>query len=276
MSPTPRERKVYELTSWLVPGPIEPIPLLLFQRSDLPGSKPAVVYYHGVVQNKETYLDSHPTTRLLADNGFVVALPDAPGHGERPAGATLIDRLRESLPREFCGDIEQAGDESLALLDWLAARPEVDSMRLGLVGLSMGGFTAAVVAARVRARVRGAVCIAGCADLPYCMATTDSIGPGRWGPPDRSIDRETGERIVRIDPLGCADRFAPLPLLLLHGSADTWNPVVTSERFAERLRPFYAAQPDRFRLSVVPGAPHWPPSPPIVREAVEWLVEHVR
>jgi dienelactone hydrolase len=274
--PTHRERKLYELTSWLVPGPIEPIPLLLFQRSDLNGPKPAVVYYHGVTQNKEGYLDSHPTTRLLADNGFVVVLPDAPGHGERPAGAGLIERLRESLPREFCADVEQAGDESPALLDWLAARPEVDPDRLGIIGLSMGGFTAAVVAARVRDRIRAAVCIAGCADLPHCMATTDSIAPGRWGPTDRSIDRETNERIARIDPLGYPDRFAALPLLLLHGSADTWNPVVTSQRFAEQLRPYYAAEPGRFRLAVVPGAPHWPPASMIGRETVEWIVEHVR
>src|SRR5579884_1203114 len=99
------DRRHYELTNWRVPGPIEPIPVLLFRRTELDGPRPAVVYYHGVSQSKEAYVDTHPTARRLADAGFVVAMPDAPGHGERPSGATLIERLRASLPREFCADV---------------------------------------------------------------------------------------------------------------------------------------------------------------------------
>lgn len=272
----PLERRLYELTAWRVPGPFEEIPVLLYHRLDLRGPKPAVVYYHGVVQRKEAYLDTHPMARRLADAGFAVALPDAPGHGARPVGAGLIERLRQSLPREFCTDIEQAAEEAATLLEWLAARPEVDGKRLGVAGVSMGGYTAAVVAARLRARLLAAVCIAGCADLAYCMATTDSIAPGRWGPLDRTIDAETRARIARIDPLGYPERFPPLPLLLLHGEQDTWNPCVTSQRFEELLRPYYAAVPEHLRLAIVPGAPHWPPAPAMVQEAVEWLVRYMR
>src|ERR671926_199481 len=97
---TPIERRSYELARWHVRGPFEPIPALVYQRADLPGPKPGVVYYHGVVQRKEVYVDSHTLARSLADLGFAVALPDAPGHGERPAGASVVERLRQSLPRE--------------------------------------------------------------------------------------------------------------------------------------------------------------------------------
>ena len=86
----PRERRVYELTTWEVPGPVEAIPLLLYQRHDLAGPTPAVVYYPGVTQAKDGYVDTHPTARRLADRGFVVALPDAPGHGERPSATTRL------------------------------------------------------------------------------------------------------------------------------------------------------------------------------------------
>ncbi|MBX6770588.1 MAG: alpha/beta fold hydrolase [Chloroflexi bacterium] len=275
----PLERRVYELTSWRVPGPFEPIPCLLFRRADLTGPLPAVVSYHGVTQGKETCLDMPPIARRLADRGVAVLLPDAPGHGDRPSAATLTDRLRMSLPHEFCAAIEQSAAEAPALFDWLAVRPEVAADRLAVLGISMGGFTAAVVAARLRDRLRAAVCIAGAADLPTCMCETDAIGPGRWGPIDRSIDPETQARIARIDPLGYPDRFFPLPLLLVHGERDTWNPPVTSERFAAALRPYYAPAPDALRLVIIPGAPHWPPGPAAVREAVEWLsralaVEH--
>ncbi|MGH2369689.1 MAG: alpha/beta hydrolase family protein [Chloroflexota bacterium] len=271
----PIVRKTYELTTWRVPGPVEAIPALLYHRVDVPGPKPAVVYYHGVVQRKEVYLDSHPLARRLVDTGFAVAVPDAPGHGERPAGATLVERLRENLPREFCADIEQARDEAPALLDWLAALPQVDGARLGVLGVSMGGFTAAAVAAAARERLRAAVCIAGCADLAGCMAETDSIAPGKWGPLDRAIDAETRDRIRRIDPLTYPERYAPLPLLVLHGERDTWNPSATSRRFAAALLPHYTAVPDHFRFVLVPNAPHWPPNPAMVDEAANWLQHHV-
>lgn len=267
----PIERRTYERTSWRVPGPVEPIPVLLYHRLDLEGPKPGVVYYHGVTMRKEAYFYNHPLVHRLADAGLIVALPDAPGHGERPAGTTLIERLRQSLPHEFCADIEQAADEAPALLEWLGARPEVDNARLGVLGMSMGGYTAAVVAARLRERLRACVCIAGCANLAHCMATTDAIAPDECGPLDRSLDSETQGRIARIDPLAYPDRYAPLPLLLLHGDRDTWNPCVTSQQFTAALEPYYAATPERLRLVLVPNAPHWPLGQEIVQEAVDWL-----
>jgi dienelactone hydrolase len=273
----PLERRTYELARWRVPGPFEPIPALVYQRADLAGPKPAAVYYHGVVQRKEAYVDTHPLARSLADAGFAVALPDAPGHGERTTGARVVARLRQSLPHEFCADIEQAADEAPALFDWLAALPEVDGGRIGVAGLSMGGFTAAAVAARLGRRLRATVCIAGSAGLAACMAATDSIAPGKWGPPDRAIDEETRERIARVDPLHYPERYAPLPLLLLHGERDTWNPPATTERFAAQLAPHYAAAGavDRFRFVRVPDAPHWPPTAAIMDEAVGWLRRYV-
>ena len=275
MGATPTETRAYQLARYLAPGPFEPIPLLVYQRADLPDPKPAVVYYHGVTQRKEAYVDSHPLARTLADSGLVVALPDAPGHGERPAGATVTDRLRVSLPREFCADIEQAGDEATALFDWLAALPGVDAQRLAVAGLSMGGFTAAVVGSRLRHRLKAAVCIAGSAGLEECMAATDSIAPGKWGPPDRSIDAETRERIARIDPLYYPERFSPLPLLLLHGARDTWNPPSTTTQFAAQLAARYGG-PNRFRFLLVPNAPHWPPAAAIVDAAADWLTTHLK
>lgn len=271
---TPIARRSYELTAWRVQGPVEPIPLLMYHRLDLPAPKPVVVYYHGVMGRKEGHLDG-PLARRLTDAGFAVALPDAPGHGERPAGAALAERLRESLPHEFCADIEQAAEEAPTLLKWLGGRPEVDASRLGVLGHSMGGYTAAVVAARLRERMRACVCVAGCANLTHCMATTDEIAPGKAGPLDRSLDPETRDRIGRIDPLGYPDRYAPLPLLLLHGDRDTWNPSVTTQQFAAALDPHYASMLERLRLVIVPDAPHWPISRKMVDEAVDWLSRFV-
>jgi len=271
------EWRRYDLAIAAVPGPVEAIPTLLLQRTDLPGPRPGIVYYHGVVQNKEAYIDTHLLARRLADAGYAVAIPDAPGHGTRPAGATLIGRLRQSLAAEFCSDIDRAGDEAGPLLGWLGAEAGVDGNRLGVCGISMGGFTTAVVAARHRSRIGAAVCIAGSADLRTCMAETDSIAPGRWGPPDRALSVETSARIDRIDPLHHAAAYAPLPLLLLHGERDTWNPARTSQRFYAALEGHYSgAAPGNLQLTVVPEAVHWPPTKPFVDATVAWFDRFLR
>ncbi|GAA5005215.1 alpha/beta hydrolase family protein [Actinopolymorpha pittospori] len=269
------QRRVYDLSGWSVAGPVESIPLLVYERQDLPGPKPVVIYYHGVSQEKETYVDTHPVARRLADAGCLVVLPDAPGHGQRPTGRMLRERLRQSLAREFCADIEQAADEAPALLSWLAGHPGVDASRVAVAGLSMGGYTAAVVASRLGNQLRAAGCVAGCADLAHCMAATDSIGPGKYGPLDRALDPETTKRIDRIDPLGCPEHFAPLPLLLVHGDRDTCNPCVTTQRFAAALRPTYASEPDALRGRLIAGAPHWPPTAAVIDELLGWLRTHL-
>lgn len=260
-------RRAYELTTWSVPGPGGPIPLLLYHRLDLAGPKPVTVYYHGVVQRKESYIDGHPLARALADRGMVVALPDAPGHGERPASAELVGRLKASLPREFCADIEASALEASSLLDWLASLDLVDASRMAVAGYSMGGFTAAVVAGRERARLRTAVAMAGSGDLPGCFAATDSIGPQGWGPLDRSLDAETAARIQRIDPILHAERLDGFPLLIVHGENDTWNPCRTSLAVARSV--------SSARLEIVPGAVHWPPGVAVIEVALGWLSGHV-
>src|SRR5437763_247258 len=75
----------------------------------------------------------------------------------------------------------------------------------------------------------------------------------------------------RFDPLGYPERSPPLPLLLLHGEADGWNPVTTSQRLHAALTGPYRTRAEALRLVVVPGAPHWPPGAAFVAETVEWL-----
>jgi dihydrofolate reductase len=101
----PIERRTYELTRWRVPGPVEPIPALLYHRADLPGPKPGAVYYHGVVQNKEVYVAGHPLARRLADAGLIdqynlLVFPVLLGAGKSLFGRADRDKqmltLRES------------------------------------------------------------------------------------------------------------------------------------------------------------------------------------
>jgi pimeloyl-ACP methyl ester carboxylesterase len=86
-----------------------------------------------------------PLAAPLHEAGYSMLLVDARCHGRSD------DDSFASLPR-FAEDIESA-------LDWLAARPEIDTRRLGVIGHSVGAGAALLVASR-RPGVRAVVSLA--------------------------------------------------------------------------------------------------------------------
>ena len=112
-----------ELAGWYLPGT----------------SDAAIVIAHGAGSTRS---DALAQAAVLDRNGFGVLLVDARGHGDSDGTAM---------------DFGWYGDADLiAAIDHLAARPDVDPDRIGVLGLSMGGEETIGVAAaddRVRAVV---------------------------------------------------------------------------------------------------------------------------
>lgn len=99
----------------------------------------AVVLRHGAGSTRSDVLDE---AAVLARRGYGVLMVDARGHGDSDGRA---------MDFGWWGDADVA-----ASVSWLAARPEVDADRIGLVGLSMGGeevIGAAPAVAGIRAVV---------------------------------------------------------------------------------------------------------------------------
>ena len=108
------------------------------------GPFPALSMYHGFTgQRIEPHRLFVKTARKLAIEGFVVLRFDFRGSGESQGDfrdMTISDEIRDAL----------------ASLDFLTSQPEVNPNRLGVLGLSMGGFVASHVASqssRVKALV---------------------------------------------------------------------------------------------------------------------------
>ncbi|WP_107765574.1 alpha/beta hydrolase [Nocardioides terrigena] len=99
----------------------------------------AVVLMHGAGSTRSAVLDH---ARVLADHGYGVLLFDARGHGQS-AG--------RGMDFGWFGESDASG-----AVDFLAARPDVESARIGLVGMSMGGEQA-IGAAGADERVRAVV-----------------------------------------------------------------------------------------------------------------------
>ncbi|MFO0864177.1 MAG: alpha/beta hydrolase family protein [Gemmataceae bacterium] len=127
---------------------------------DLGRNHPAMTTYH------ERNYDGRPTATALVRRGYVVITIDAMGFGERRILMDADrengwDRSRYSVDQvqrlnQVCRSKESTLAKALAYaglnwpgivawddirtIDYLASRPEVDSRRIGCLGISMGGY----------------------------------------------------------------------------------------------------------------------------------------
>lgn len=119
-------------------------------RTPGPGERPAVILLNGANTSKEEL--HHYTDGFLA-RGVCTLVFDAPGQGELAARFGHPGLQVDNVPAAVG-----------ACVDYLIARREVDASRIGLWGISFGGFLALRVAA-AEPRVRAAVSVSGFYDL---------------------------------------------------------------------------------------------------------------
>jgi uncharacterized protein len=171
--------------------------------------------------------------------------------------------------------VAQAAAEMEGLLrDHFAADPRVDTTRLGVTGASMGGYFAHYAAAHVPA-VRAAAPGIG---MPAFAArwqdvTLEAASYPQWAEAMAAAQPETARRLAwlrEIDPLDRLPAFAPRPLLMLNGDADTQQPKSYSVALYRSLLPRYAAHPERLRLSIHDGVGR-EFTPAMMDEATAWF-----
>lgn len=256
------------------------IPALLCY-SDLAHSRPlpAVLIMPGSTRDKEAVWRPRDLLGLWADAGFWAMSIDRPYEGEREGdlGQAVAQKGLAAVWGEYLYDLQRA-------LSYLESRPEVDTGRLGMLGLSMGGWEAMALAA-VDTRVKVVVIAGG-------QFVWDELWRGgRWrrifpGLPlarrlqsigaDDAAARQAFEAampgIGRVDALALAPLAAAKPMLLLVGAEDAVTGVAAARRTYERARARYADSTavERLRLHIEPGVGHsFPPSMQAV--ALEWF-----
>jgi dipeptidyl aminopeptidase/acylaminoacyl peptidase len=175
-----------------------------------------------------------PNALVLARHGYGVLVFDSRAHGESDG-----DRVT-------WGDAERM--DLAAALDFTQTRPDVDPRRVALLGFSIGGTTASLVAAadpRVRATIVS----------PVWTSLEDEVRSksGRLGLlvaiPAVLALRLAGVDVGAVRPIDRVARIAPRPIFFITGTSDTDTPVPVMQRMFDA-----AAEPKRFW--VVPGAEH--------------------
>jgi uncharacterized protein len=182
-----------------------------------------VLLYHPLGADKSLHAGD---LERLAAAGFLALGIDAIAHGERRTpdayarfGGGWLEAMRHV--------VTATADEIPALLDALEARRWASRGRIGIAGVSLGGFVAYGAAIADR-RIVAAVCISA---APF------------WGDDPRS---------PHLHP----ERFFPLALLSVTGGADPIVPPAPARALHEALAPHYAAAPERERYVELPGEPH--------------------
>jgi dipeptidyl aminopeptidase/acylaminoacyl peptidase len=220
---------------------------------------PAVAIFHGFVGSKDQpHQIFVKLAEALAAAGVVALRIDFRGRG---------DSEGDTVDITFEGDMADAR----GALDLLAAQPDVDAARLGVVGMSWGVTIAACLAGRDR-RVGSTVLWSGAAEVH------------NWNPPMREVEgrqvfemfcnlvgKQFYDSLREVYPLEIV-KAARGPVLIAHGTADEDVPIENTQRFRDAL----AAAGIAHELALIEGADHvfmrheWERE--LIERSVAWLV----
>jgi len=189
------------------------------------GPVPAVVFFDGLDITKE--IQYFKGVADLVARGIACLVVDGPGNGESI-------RFRNLYLRH---DTEHY---ATPVFDWLAARPEVDPKRIGVMSISLGGYYAPRAAAY---EPRYACCLAWGAQWDYQKIWRERFERlARADTPSLSVAHQhiawvlnassQDDVLKRLEPFkldGVVQKIA-CPFLMLHGEGDEQIPLAEAQK----------------------------------------------
>jgi dipeptidyl aminopeptidase/acylaminoacyl peptidase len=231
------------------------------------GRFPTALLLHGFTGTKvEAHRMFVKLSRALADHGIASLRFDYRGSGDS-AGEFEDMTIRSEVA------------DSLEAIKFLARHKRLNSRRLALIGLSMGGAVASYVVAREKSRVKSLVLWAPVAEgtgILDDLSTPDAVSSlAETGITDHE-GHLVGVAFVRqfadMKPLREIAK-TKCPVLIIHGSKDETVPVHHSDLYERALH-----APDRVvKKVIIHGADHtfnrhvWEHR--VITETVDWLGE---
>jgi cephalosporin-C deacetylase-like acetyl esterase len=126
---------------------------------------PVVLIVDGIYGSKERWFEDNSwpkgglVTKALLHAGFAVMILDAAYHGERAAEYDFVSPPYPlSFPNESRHMIIQTATEHRRAIDYLSTRSEIDTSRIGMLGLSMGAlitFGLSSIEPRIKTAIAG-------------------------------------------------------------------------------------------------------------------------
>lgn len=251
------------------------IPAIVYRPAGKEKTKlPGIVVVNGHGADKSSWYSWY-TGILYAKAGAVVLTYDPLGEGERnndhqdATGQHDTPSAEPTLPRRTGGAMVT---DVLQSVSYLAARPDVDAGRIGVLGFSMGSFIVSIAGA-VDDRIH-AVLLTGGGDLD---------GPGGYWDTTHSVMCESGpyhalEFLGDRGPVIMALQARRGPMFMINGTNDTVVAIPKNgpEFFADLRRKTIAlngSEKNVFTTYFDPGASHRPGW--VTPLAASWLAENL-
>ncbi len=223
-----------------------------------------VVFFHGFTGDRfESHWIFVKCARALARAGVAALRFDFYGTAESEG------EFRQSTLQSEISDARVA-------VEFLGRQKGIDSKRLGLVGMSLGGAIAATVAAESRARALVLwSAVARPAVLRTLAETNSRPIAGAEGAREYSAHHVSArflENLEKVNPLKSIARYKQ-PTLIIHPGKDELLPLSHAEDY------FRAAGSAVKEKIIIPGADHcytsiaWEGE--VIRQTVGWLARHL-
>ncbi|HML15089.1 MAG TPA: alpha/beta hydrolase [Xanthobacteraceae bacterium] len=225
------------------------------------GRVPVVISIPGMDSFKEAMVALYGDRWL--NRGIAVLAIDGPGQYEAPMLGLYFstDAWVETGP---------------ALVDWLAARPEIDAGRIGVTGTSFGSFFGTILAAH-EPRVSACAVMSVCHE-PGCHTIFQEASPTfkkRFMYMSGIVDEDAFDKFrATITWEGHADKIR-VPYLCVAGEAEELSPLEHSERLVAALngpKQMVVYQESRHSVGNVPSA-NLGPFPPIL--VADWMADRL-
>ncbi len=199
------------------------------------GRVPAVVVLHGWGPFLGAKMEQK-LCRTLAERGMAAFFLMLPYHMDRSAeGRPSAQGFMSADPQRLVDSGRQAIVDLRCVLDWLEARPEVDSQRLGVLGISLGAITANL-AMGVDERLVAGVAIVGGGDLAEVMWRSPLAFPWKWKMQRAGMTHSMLQEILRpVEPITFADRNRPRRVLMINGYHDVIIPESSTQKLWDAL-----------------------------------------
>ena len=199
------------------------IPAILTLPTGRPGKNlPLILMPHGgpFARDDESY---DYWVQFLASRGYAVLQPNY--RGSSGFGNVFAEKGEGQWGLGMQDDLTDA-------VKWATGQGIADAGRVCIVGASYGGYAALRAAQRDHGVYRCAVSFAGVADMQGMLRYDGSfLNSGRG----TDWLRKQAPDLKGVSPINFAADFS-IPLLLMHGKADTRVPVKQSRQMADRLK----------------------------------------